>query len=84
MTLTYRPHATRRCRQLRLTHADVVGIITNPVRGTYEPKGGPRLGTRNYYGYSLDGREIGVVTNLAVTVVITVFDEVKYPGYDKT
>jgi hypothetical protein len=55
-----------------LTREDVEAIVRDPVRGVYRPVLRDR---REHYGYALDGRPMNVVTNAAVTVVITVVPE---------
>lgn len=70
--MRYSGHAEERMSEYGLTRADVEAILRNPVRGIYRPASRDR---REHYGYALDGRPMNVVTNAAVTVVITVVPE---------
>ena len=54
--------------------ADVERVVVYPFRGRYQPKVRDRS---EQYGFSSEGRLLTVVTNRAVTVVITVIDNVE-------
>ena len=55
-----------------ISEADVESTLKNPARGRYQP---PVIDRLESFGYTLDGRRLNVITNRAVTVVISVVDE---------
>ncbi len=70
--MRYSGHAEDRISEYGLTKAEVEAIVQNPVRGIYSPLLRDR---REHFGYAAEGRPMNVVTNAAVTVVITVVPE---------
>ncbi len=65
-------HAKEQMAARNCDAATVEQIIANPVRGTYAPVKRDRT---EHFGNHADGRAINVVTNKAVTVVITVVEQ---------
>jgi hypothetical protein len=70
--MRYSGHALIRMAERGISPSDVERTIAEPLRGRYEPKLRDR---REWYGYTADGRFITVVTNRAVTIVISVFEQ---------
>jgi hypothetical protein len=68
----YSEHALRHLTDRFFTKTEVEAVIANPTRGIYEPKARDR---REHFGYAADGRLLNVVTNKAVTVVISVIEQ---------
>ena len=54
------------------TKAAVEAVVARPARGIYLPKARDR---REHFGYAADGRLLNVVTDRAVTVVISVVEQ---------
>lgn len=67
--MRYSDHALEKMLERSVTEAEVLAIIANPVRGVYDP---PQRDRREHFGYANGGRPVDVITNRAVTVVITV------------
>jgi hypothetical protein len=70
--MRYSGHALMRMAQRGISRTDVERTIAAPFRGRYEPKLRDR---REWYGYAEDCRLITVVTNRAVTIVISVLEQ---------
>ena len=70
--MQYSEYALGRLAERCLTKAEVEGVIANPSRGIYEPRGRDR---REHFGYAADGRRLNVVTDRAVSVVISVIEQ---------
>ncbi len=70
--MRYSDHAIEHLRDRRFTTSDVLAVIANKTRGVYEPLVRDR---RVHFGYSADGRLLNVVTDKAVTIVISVIEQ---------
>ena len=73
--LKYSPHARKRLRKREITRDEVEAVVWCP---TVRVAAGTSI---EHYGYSDDGREMKVVTDLAETFVITITIEERRPRY---
>ena len=70
--MRYSDHARERLRDRHFTEADVAAVVENPVRGVFLPTTRDR---KEHFGFAADGRPLNVITDRAVTIVITIVEQ---------
>lgn len=70
--MQYSDHARAHLADRDFTEADVEAVIASPARGVYLPVARNR---KEHFGYASDGRLLNVITNRAVTIVISVVEQ---------
>lgn len=67
--MQYSVHARERMIEYGIAEAEVQAVIDTHRRGLYTPQARDRV---EHFGYAADGSPLNVVTNRAVSVVITI------------